>query len=130
VIGHRLIVFVCEGPTCKDRWETANPRGAIAGALEQRACADSVRLEREICFGHCRQGPNLCALAADPRGTLPIRPDPEWLQMGDSQVPENVPKVIHHLTVTAAAEVIASRVAALARGSAEDLAVAANPELA
>jgi hypothetical protein len=118
-------VFVCEGPTCKDRWETTNPRGAIAGALKRRACADSVRLEREICFGHCQQGPNLGALAADPRGTGPIRPDPEWQQDRDRQL-----QIVHRLTVVAAAELIAGRVAELDRVSAEDLAVAANPEVA
>jgi hypothetical protein len=115
VVGQKLIVFVCEGPTCKDRWDTPNPRGAIAGELIRRDCADSVRLEREICFGRCQHGPNVSALPVGAGGDV---------------LASAMANVVDRLTVAAAGEAIARRVADLARAPAEDLAVAANPELA
>jgi hypothetical protein len=122
VVEDKLIVFVCEGPTCKDRWETSNPRGAIAGELHRRACADGVRLEREICLGHCQHGPNVGALAAPARGDKAAVPPTALSTVR--------PMVIHRLTVAAAGEAIARHVSTLDRTASGDLAVAANLELA
>jgi hypothetical protein len=122
-----LIVFVCEGPTCIDRWETPEPRAAIASGLAARGdgrggngptkpMTAGVRLERETCLGHCRRGPNICSVPPvhTGAGADPMRP-----------LPESPGARIHHgLTVAGAVAAIEVRL------SPPELGVAANSELA
>jgi hypothetical protein len=53
-----LVAFVCEGPTCSDRWDSARPRLAIVERLRIER-QESVCVARKICLGDCQQGPNL-----------------------------------------------------------------------
>jgi hypothetical protein len=111
-----LLVFVCEGPTCCDRWATGAPRAQIAQQLADRCLRHRVHLQSEICFGHCERGANLV--------TQPFTEEARWLGP-DLTAPGA--RVHHQMTVLQAVQTV---VHALGAQSEADLAVAANPEVA
>jgi hypothetical protein len=111
-----LLVFVCEGPTCCDRWDSCAPRAQIARRLAEQRLDDRVHLQAEICFGHCRQGANLV--------TQPFTDEDRW-RGPDPTAPGA--RVHHQMSVAQAVETL---VHTLRSRPEEDLAVAANPEVA
>jgi hypothetical protein len=127
-----LLAFVCEGPTCSDRWDSATPRRAVVDGLmhqgpgEARARSQIV-VVREICLGHCQRGPSVLTIPI-PAGGIS---EAQW-----SRPDEGCPGArIHHprTTAQAAALILAeSRVASGSRISQREaeLSVATNPELA
>jgi (2Fe-2S) ferredoxin len=62
-----LVVYVCEGPCCVVAGREPLRR-ALAEWVARAHPGRRVRVEREICFGHCHQGPN--ALCAPETGAL------------------------------------------------------------
>jgi hypothetical protein len=111
-----LLVFVCEGPTCCDKWDTNAPQDQIAKQLAERRLEDRVHLQSEICFGHCRQGANLV--------TQPFTNEARW-RGPDPTVPGA--RVHHQMSV---AQAVLTLVQTLETRPKDDLAVAANPEVA
>jgi hypothetical protein len=110
-----LLVFVCEGPTCCDKWETGAPRAQIAQQLAARGLHPRVHLQSEICFGHCERGANLL--------TQPFTDQSRW-RGPDPSAPGA--RVHHQMSVAQAVQTVVLTLAV----QPEDLAVAANPEVA
>lgn len=73
----RFVVYVCVGPTCAgQRGAEALFNHAVARAREAHL-ADVLRIEREVCLGHCLRGPNvLVAPAAQAAHGLPLAGEP------------------------------------------------------
>ena len=114
-----LLVFVCEGPTCSDKWGAGAPRAQIARQLAERGLADRVHLESEICFGYCQRGANLITQPFTEQSRW-SRPDPFAPGAG----------VHHDMDLGRAVRTIVDRLVCLGRVTGEDLTVAANPEVA
>lgn len=111
-----LLVFVCEGPTCCDKWGTSAPRTQIARQLEEHELTNRVHLQTEICFGHCQRGANLV--------TQPFSESARWR---GADLTVSGARVHHQMNVSQAVQTL---VRLLDRGRDGDLAVAANPEVA
>jgi hypothetical protein len=55
----RLLILVCEGPTCADRQGSRPLRLRLLAGLAAHGLTEGAAVESEICFGHCQRGPNL-----------------------------------------------------------------------
>jgi hypothetical protein len=127
-----LVAFVCEGPTCSDRWDSRTPRQAVAEALGQATDGEPpICVVREICLGHCQRGPSVLTMPLSP-GQAEQAP---WLRP-DQSTPGA--RVHHPRSVAEAAALISaassvdrgSRTAASAAETSGHAPVAANPEVA
>ena len=131
-----LLAFVCEGPTCCDRWDSATPRRAVVDGLMHQGSGEArarsqIVVVREICLGHCQRGPSVLTMPV-PRAQIG---EAQWLRPDESSPGAR----IHHPRTTAQA---AALILAAAQGpsstvsgsrmtdDAAELPVATNPELA
>ena len=131
-----LLAFVCEGPTCSDRWDSATPRRAVVDGLMQQAGEARGRSQivvvREICLGHCQRGPSVLTMPV-PRGQLA---EAHWWRPDESSPGAQ----IHHPCTTAQAAALILAASAAASGGRDsgsrtgdgtaEVPVATNPELA
>jgi hypothetical protein len=127
-----LIAFVCEGPTCSDRWDSATPRRAVVDGLMHQASGEArercqIVVVREICLGHCQRGPTVLIMPV-PRSQLG---EAQWLGPDESSAGAR----IHHPRTTAQAAALILAASSVASGTpmsggAAELSVATNPELA
>ena len=122
-----LVAFVCEGPTCKDRWDSATPCQSVADGLEAGAADPPICVVREICLGHCQRGPSVMTVPVPGAQAAIAR----WLRADQSSPGA---RVHHPRSVLQAAALIRAQLAvpsATRTVEAEtELPVAANPELA
>jgi hypothetical protein len=108
-----LVAFVCEGPTCRDRWDSATPRQSVADGLGRAAAADGrICVLRETCLGHCQRGPSVMTMPVSESEAGPA----VWWRPDESSPGA---RVHHPRSIAQAADLIATEVP-----------VAANPELA
>lgn len=134
-----LVAFVCEGPTCSDRWDSATPRRAVVDGLMHQASGEArartqIVVVREICLGHCQRGPSVLTMPV-PRSQIG---EAQWLPPDESSPDAR----IHHPRTTAHAAALILAASAVASGSRDsgsrmtdvdadaELPVATNPELA
>ena len=121
----QLVVFVCEGPTCSDRWGASAPSADIGRTLASRGVADKIALRTEICFGHCKRGPSLYSCPVDTsEGAVTGEPA---LHLSHPRLDLPGAAFHHELTIDAAVDLV-TRIAS--RAPAAELAVAANRKLA
>jgi len=57
--ARRLTVVVCSGPVCRDQRGSAALRTHLEARIAERGLGDRVRVEDEVCLGHCLRGPNV-----------------------------------------------------------------------
>lgn len=55
----RFRIAVCRGPECAGKRAGDAVHAQLAHIIEERDLHDAVILERHICFGRCRVGPNV-----------------------------------------------------------------------
>ncbi len=122
-----LVAFVCEGPTCKDRWDSATPCQSVADRLEGGAADQPICVVREICLGHCQRGPSVMTVPVPGAQAAIAR----WLRPDESSPGA---RVHHPRSVLQAAALIRAQLAVPSGTrtveAETELPVAANPELA
>jgi (2Fe-2S) ferredoxin len=55
----RLTVVVCRGPVCRDQRGSDQLRAHLLETIEKRGLQERVRVQDEVCLGHCLRGPNI-----------------------------------------------------------------------
>lgn len=61
-----LTVIVCSGPVCGDSRGSARLLEHARARVAAAGLADRVRVQEEVCLGHCLRGPNVLVASGDP----------------------------------------------------------------
>jgi hypothetical protein len=122
-----LVAFVCEGPTCRDRWDSATPCQSVADGLNGGDPDQPICVISEICLGHCQQGPSVVTVPVPGAQAAIAR----WLRPDQSSPGA---RVHHPRSVLQATALIGAQLAVHSGTrtveAATELPVAANRELA
>jgi (2Fe-2S) ferredoxin len=61
-----LTVIVCSGPVCGDSRGSSRLLEHARAHVAARGLEDRVRVQEEVCLGHCLRGPNILVATGDP----------------------------------------------------------------